>query len=71
MTAMPTLPTMARAAAVRACVPSATTAPGTQAAAQVKSIGAQIDELYELRNRGILTPDELETKTAALLKRTR
>jgi hypothetical protein len=51
--------------------PSATTAPGTQAAAQVKSIGAQIDELYELRNRGILTPDELETKTAALLKRTR
>ena len=50
--------------------PNPTTAPGTQTTARVKSIGAQIDELHELRARGILTPDELDSKTAALLKRT-
>jgi hypothetical protein len=47
-----------------------TTAPLPKTMVQVQSIGAQIDELYELHARGILTPDELDVKTAALLKRT-
>jgi hypothetical protein len=45
--------------------------PASQPAPEITSIGKQIDELHDLHSRGILTEEELDAKTTALLERTR